>query len=731
MADADDHAGRTIDLSGGQLPAAEVQSRCIEPGGALRFVGGHLSTALDLADVESGRRLTFVDTTFDGPVVFNQARARTVEFIDCRLNGGFTANGAAFDGDLLFTNCELRGTLATPGYRRPASVWLYDASVGGRLVFLSTSVGGAGDVARGVNAGRVAVAAGIRFMEGSVVHGQVRLSGAGIGGSVDIHGSSIVDPHAALQLNDAAIGGNVWIVNDRNGRHSSIVGGLSLNGARVGGQLLVDEATIDAPTQEYAGVYSGRSLSPGVAVNAVRTRFDGDVRFCSGSRIGGHITMAAATVRARLDLDDTTIAAPEAGWRADEFALELANIEVGSDISFHGQSGSIRLENASVSGSLRLEDLAVVANCSEAIEARNARIGGDVWLDRARSTGGDIDFRLSRIAGDWRAPEAEIEGAATREGYAVNLTSSEIGGSAYFNHGFTARGLLRINRATIAGRLNFDNSHLSPSDGRPDDLVVACRSTTVDDLFVDWDVAGTVDLHGTTTNLLADNPTRWGTAHVISGLSYQRLMPSPSSAAAFDRSALADARLRWLQTQSDADPGTYSQLADYYRRHGRTVEADDVLIARNRFLRSERARLGGWRNRVKNMADRAWDIGVGYGFRTSRIAVVLIGLLIVVGGLLASGPGRSRMITTDEDNVVFTASAPCTTGTVRCFNPVFYAVDTVVPLIDLQQRSVWYPTRSLPYGAALEWGLNVAVLMGWVATSALILGFTKTLSADS
>ena len=74
------------------------------------------------------------------------------------------------------------------------------------------------------------------------------------------------------------------------------------------------------------------------------------------------------------------------------------------------------------------------------------------------------------------------------------------------------------------------------------------------------------------------------------------------------------------------------------------------------------------------------------------------------------------------------APAPdaCGDGQVRCFNPVFYAVDTVVaPLVTLGQRSTWYPNRAAPWGTVVDTWLNIATLLGWVLSSIFLLSFTR------
>ena len=70
-------------------------------------------------------------------------------------------------------------------------------------------------------------------------------------------------------------------------------------------------------------------------------------------------------------------------------------------------------------------------------------------------------------------------------------------------------------------------------------------------------------------------------------------------------------------------------------------------------------------------------------------------------------------------------SDACGGGEVRCFNPVLYAIDTVVPLVSLEQRSTWYPDPSLRYGAFMQWWLNAATLLGWLLSSIFVLSLAR------
>jgi hypothetical protein len=62
---------------------------------------------------------------------------------------------------------------------------------------------------------------------------------------------------------------------------------------------------------------------------------------------------------------------------------------------------------------------------------------------------------------------------------------------------------------------------------------------------------------------------------------------------------------------------------------------------------------------------------------------------------------------------------------VRCFSPALYAVDTVIPLLSLDQRATWYPDPHVRYGEVTVWLLNVATLLGWLLSSIFVLSFAR------
>ena len=133
---------------------------------------------------------------------------------------------------------------------------------------------------------------------------------------------------------------------------------------------------------------------------------------------------------------------------------------------------------------------------------------------------------------------------------------------------------------------------------------------------------------------------------------------------------------------------------------------------------------------------------VGYGYRPTRVlwalALLLVAVLVTlelpasqatlratngsgaVYGINGQvmGPGQPSVIQGNQPDV-------CGDGEVRCFSPVLYTIDTVVPLISLDQRSTWYPDPHTPGGAFLLLWLNIATLLGWMLSSIFVLSLAR------
>ena len=89
-------------------------------------------------------------------------------------------------------------------------------------------------------------------------------------------------------------------------------------------------------------------------------------------------------------------------------------------------------------------------------------------------------------------------------------------------------------------------------------------------------------------------------------------------------------------------PQPYQQLVALRRAAGHDVDAHTILIAQQQDLR-ERGEIDGWLTRTVHSA---WGALGGYGYRTGRIALALLIVLLAAAGLgivaehIPTSPGR-------------------------------------------------------------------------------------------
>ena len=76
-------------------------------------------------------------------------------------------------------------------------------------------------------------------------------------------------------------------------------------------------------------------------------------------------------------------------------------------------------------------------------------------------------------------------------------------------------------------------------------------------------------------------------------------------------------------------------------------------------------------------------------------------------------------------------------ATDACIRPLVYALDTLVPIVDLGQRSAWTPDSSIHSndwwnsGRALATATWLTTLLGWATAVLITAGFTQAINRNS
>ncbi|MBT2405979.1 MULTISPECIES: oxidoreductase [unclassified Streptomyces] len=203
---------------------------------------------------------------------------------------------------------------------------------------------------------------------------------------------------------------------------------------------------------------------------------------------------------------------------------------------------------------------------------------------------------------------------------------------------------------------------------------------------------GRVVLSGAKVVKLVDTSTSWpGPGGVsIEGFAYENLAPRGH----FPLSR----RLDWVEAATpEYSPEPYERLAAVLRASGEDADAREVLLAKQRRRRA-----------TLPPAAKAWghlqDWTVVYGYRPGR-AALWMAVLWAAGAVLFSRL-HPEAIKPDEHPE---------------WDPALYALDLLLPVIDLGQEGQWKLV------GAWQWGATALVMLGWILATTVAAGASRLL----
>ena len=710
----------------------------VDPRG-LRLRDAVIAGRLDLAGLSVPFPLRFDGCEFDSAPVVEGADLFELALTGCRRLPGLLGNGLRLRRDLDLSGSRVAGahrTSASTGHT--AAIWLCESDISGRLLCVHTTVDGQGG--RAIQADRIRVGGAVRLIDQFRAVGEVRLSGARLGGALDLTSARLESLDGpALDMTDATIDGSVFLIEDRAGNRPVVRGGLDLTSTRIAGRFLIRNAGIEAgPAQPELPIYTAAPM-PDAALSASRLSVGSELALAGRCEVSGGIDLSMADVSRFYIGAGCVLRAP------GRTALDLTNAEIRAILRLDKDAdieGAVRLAGAVSHGTLALHGHLSKPEGVTLIGASGMTVEGDVYLDDLRTEGGAVTFTGARL-GSLSAPRARLDNAG---GYALRLSQAVVNGSVTLVDGFTATGLVALNRTTIEGRLHVTGGTFDcprpcavNEAGHAIEAIAAAVHGNVD---LGWAaVSPSVDFTDLTTSSLADDPATWPERFTIAGMTYDRL-ERPQGAppgTPWDQAA----RTRWLGRQAAFDSGPYEQAARVFRQHGYTREAEQILMARSQHARRVRRPAARWPER----AGGAVYAVTGYGYRPERVLWMLAGLLIVTAATLTLPAAQATLRANNGNGLVYTtagplsgpaaagpkgaqasgspAADPCGGGQVRCFSPVLYAIDTVVPLISLDQRATWYPDPHARYGELMLWWLNLGTVLGWLLSSIFVLSLAR------
>lgn len=503
---------------------------------------------------------------------------------------------------------------------------------------------------------------------------------------------------------ELARGGNDHVTSALSLAGVRIVGALNVAHAQITKPLIMKDCYFDEPMDfseaRAVSVSLAGSHFPALACYGLQVEQDVDFNGIDS----GNIDVFGAHVGGRLWLQSACLHASSGRW-----ALNAPDLVVDGGMYCRGvqTAGGINMYGATVGSALELREATLANPGGTALRAPGLTVRFDMDCSGCTAVGG-VDLFGANVGGQLWLGAAQLTGQ--EGGCAWQAPLLKVDGGMYCNAGFSATGGVNLFGASIGSTLEFDQASLINPGGvalrapgctvRADATFtrgfsaagaielagahIAGRLVLTDATFTDT----VADLRRADIRVLAGSPSSWPDSVRLGELTYTALEP------------FLPARewLTWLRHDPDGyQPQPYEQLAASYRRVGHDEQARNVLLARQR-QRRHRLRLPA----------RAWghlqDAAVGYGYRPARAAAWLAVLL----GITA---------------VYFTASPPRAASPESAqFQPVIYAFNTVVPLVNLVQQQTYVPTGA---GVWVAWIVSLA---GWVLATTVIAGITRILT---
>jgi hypothetical protein len=362
-------------------------------------------------------------------------------------------------------------------------------------------------------------------------------------------------------------------------------------------------------------------------------------------------------------------------------AFVAPNLRVADDLAFtNTHAGTINLFGARVGGQLWLNRSHVERrDPGHAINAPQIDINGGCYA-RGLTVHGGLNLWGATIQAGLELYEATLIAA---DGPALRAPHLTVTGDVSLDDGATVSGNVDLSSATIGGclRLRYQVSG---------EHTLSVQDSQIKVLHMETEPAEHVraDMRGAVVTSVLDSPAAWPTVLKLDRMKYETLRPLLS----------AGERLVWLARNDDsASPQPYEQLARQYRDAGHDHDARTVLLAKQRN-----------RTRQLPLPAKVWgyvqDVTVGYGYRPARAGAWLAALTAIVAACSIVWPPRAI------------------TGAAPDFNPLVYALDVVLPVLDLGQEKDY---AAVGPALLVVW---LAILGGWLLASTVITAVTRSVS---
>ncbi|RMB87253.1 oxidoreductase [Streptomyces shenzhenensis] len=440
----------------------------------------------------------------------------------------------------------------------------------------------------------------------------------------------------------------------------------------------------------------------------------------AGVRITGALDLAGGTVTPYVEMKgcrfERDVLLPEARFTTVRLVncsvprLEAARVHTEGDLHLprcRFRNG-VRLTDAHIGTDLLLNQAVVHRDrTGRSIAADGLTVGQDLQAEfleshgelslRSAKVGVSLSLRGARLAN----PSGRLALNAPQLTVERTLYLSPAGvGSPLLSGTTPARGT-RIQRFECQGGVRLDDGRFGDAVDLErarfvftDDQELSLRRVQTPELrfLGEQPERGKVVLSGARVVTLVDRAGSWpgpGNLH-MGGFGYENLVPRGPFP--------LTRRLEWVAAATaEYNPEPYERLAAVLRAAGEDEDAREVLLAKQR-RRRETLPLAG------KLWGYAQDVTVAYGYRPGRAAVWM--------AVLWAASAFAFAHTTLE---------PMNSDGHPGWSPALFALDLLLPVIDLGQAGEWQ------LRGGWQWLAAAIVLLGWILATTVAAGATRLL----
>jgi len=503
-------------------------------------------------------------------------------------------------------------------------------------------------------------------------------------------------------------------------------GEVNLACSDIGGQLICD-GKVFKNAEKSAFVAQGAKVAQDLALHG---EFKGEVCL-TGAEVRGQLICTGGNFQNK---NGNAIVAHGINVAGNVF-LNTEHSGDGSIEKFEAV-GAVRLSHADIKGHLACNGGSFHNNEKYAIDAQGIKVARDVFLRDGFNAEGEVRFLGADVGGQFVCADGTF---SNEKGNALVAQGIKVGAGVLLGDGFNAKGTVTLSGAEIRGQLNCSGGNFQNQDG----VALNAQSIKVaSEVFLIPHVDAQKEDRFLANGLVSFTNATIGGSFLLKGCQLARLSLSGANVLGefqddadayklgkddsidlnidgFRYHRLGDVkdrvkdRLKWVGMMSEGDdfyPQPYEQLMKVYRETGHMNWARRVGFELER-KRHKQLRLNRDHKRFVVLGWAWWfwywllRHTIGYGYKPFRAITRCFLPLILVGLALFSG--------------AFPCPDPCRAGSESChcmapsdagallsddwkihgrlpkdypdFNPVYYAVETALPVLPLGQTQNWHP----------------------------------------